>query len=99
MEEFGLHEYMGVDKGAVKVEIAQRLKCENKRRREKYRGRSGHSLVMWLVERGRPVSSDKAVRGNLKGLAVCCFFPFFFIISFSVVTQEAMVSYDRPIRK
>lgn len=28
MEEFGLHEYMGVDKGAVKVEIAQRLKCE-----------------------------------------------------------------------
>ncbi len=50
---------------------------ENKRRREQYRGRSGHSLAMWWVERGRPVSSDKAIRGNLKGLAVCCFFPFF----------------------
>lgn len=51
--------------------------CENKRRRKQNRGRSGHYLAMWWVERVRPVSSDKAIRGNLKGLAVCCFCPFF----------------------
>lgn len=55
----------------------------------------------FLCGGGRKVSRSPQIRHFVEvwGLAVFNFFLFYFTISFSALTQGAMVSHDRPIRK